>query len=68
MEHFLLWLSHILKTYSRVSNRRGGWNKWEGWQILVKIINGGTGKNTAIRNFIEIKLSNDLMKILTKII
>ena len=72
MEHFLLWLSHILKTYSRASNRRGGWNKWGGWQILVKIINGEgaingeTGKNTAIRNFIEIKLSNDLVKISTK--
>ena len=78
MEHFLLWLSHILKTYSRASNRRGGWNKWGGWQILVKIINGEgaingevgingeTGKNTAIRNFIEIKSSNDLVKISTK--
>ena len=25
--------------YSRVSNRMGGWNKREDWQILVKIIN-----------------------------
>ena len=29
-------------------------------------INVEAGKNTAIRNFIEIKLSNDLVKILTK--
>ena len=37
--------------YSQVSNRRGGWNKWGGWQILAKIINrkgainGVVGKN-----------------------
>ena len=29
-------------------------------------INGDAGKNTAIRNFIEIKSSNDLVKISTK--
>ena len=34
--------------------KRGGWN------------NGEAGKNTAIRNFIEIKSSNDLLKIPTK--
>ena len=26
--------------YSRVSNRRGGWNKKGSWQISTKIING----------------------------
>ena len=30
-------------------------------------INGEAGKNTAIRNFIEIKSSNDLVKITAKI-
>ena len=30
-------------------------------------INGEAGKNTTIRNFIEIKSSNDLVKISTKI-
>ena len=34
--------------------KRGGWN------------NGEAGKNTAIRNFIEVKSSNNLLKILTK--
>ena len=29
-------------------------------------INEETGKNTAVRNFIEIKSSNDLVKISTK--
>ena len=28
-----------IEIYSRVSNRRGGWNKREGWQISAKIIN-----------------------------
>ena len=47
--------------YSRVLNRRGGQNKQRGWKISAKIINGEVeingkaGKNTAIRNFIEIK-------------
>ena len=36
------------------SYKRGGWNIRE------------VGKNTAIRNFIEIKSSNDLVKIPTK--
>ena len=26
--------------YSRISNRKGGWSKGGGWQILAKIING----------------------------
>ena len=74
--------------YSRVSNKRGGQNKWgvgnfgqnnkrggcnkrRGRQKSSKLLNGevGTnwkaGKNTAIRNFIEIKSSNDLVKIST---
>ena len=39
MQTFSLY--HLLtSTYSRVSNRRGGWNKRGGWQILSKIING----------------------------
>ena len=78
------------KTYSWVSNKRGGQNKQRSWQILTKITNGEgainrevgkkspklihgevgisgpTGKNTAIRNFIEIKPSNNLVKISTK--
>ena len=37
-----------------------------GWQKSPKLINGEAGKNTAIRNFIELKPSNDLVKILTK--
>ena len=50
------------------SNRSGGWNKREHWQISAKIINGEVGingeagKNTATRNFIEIKSSNDLVQ------
>ena len=36
-------------------NKRGGRNKWS-----------PVGKNTAIRNFIEIKSLNDLVKISTK--
>ena len=50
----------------RGRNKRGGCNKRGGWQKLLKLINGETGKNTAIRNFIEIKLSNNLAKISTK--
>ena len=38
-------ISICLKTYSRVSNRRGGRNKRGGWQISAKIINGKLGKN-----------------------
>ena len=70
--------------YSLVSNRRGERNKWGGWQISAKVINGEGAingdvwpkspklingeatKNTAIINFIEIKSSNDLVKISTK--
>ena len=52
--------------YSRVWNRRGGRNKRGGWQKSPKLINGEASKNTAIRNFIEIKLSNDFVKISTK--
>ena len=51
----------------------GGRNKWGGWQKSSKLINGEVGingkagKNIAIRNFIEIKSSNDLAKTSTKI-
>ena len=44
-------------------------DKRRGWQKSPKLINrevginGETGKNTAIRNFIEIKSLNDLVKI-----
>ena len=54
------------------NNKRGGCNKWEGWQKSLKLINGEVGingeagKNTAVRNFIEIKSSDDLVKISTK--
>ena len=65
------------KKYSRVSNRRRSRNKRGGWQISAIIINGegaineevgineDTGQNTAIRSFIEIKSSSDLVKIST---
>ena len=45
------------------NNKQGGCNKQEGWQKSPKLINGDVGingeagKNTAIRNFIEIKSS-----------
>ena len=45
-------LEFIFVTYSRVSNGGG--------------INGKTGKNAAIRNLVEIKSSNDLVKISPK--
>ena len=54
------------------NNKWGGCNKRGGWQKSPKLINGEvgingeTGKNTAIRNFIEIKSSNKLVKISTK--
>ena len=54
------------------NNKRGGCNKRGGWQKPPKLINGEVGingeagKNTAIRNFIEIKSSSDLVKISTK--
>ena len=47
-------------------------NKRVGWQKSPKLINrevgiyGEDGKNTAIKNFIEIISSNDLVKISTK--
>ena len=48
------------------NNKQGGCNKWGGWQKSPKLINREAGKNTAIRSFIEIKSSNDLVKISTK--
>ena len=54
------------------NNKSGGCNKWGGWQKSPKLINGEVGinreagKNTAIRNFIEMKSSNDLVKISIK--
>ena len=48
------------------SNKRGGCNKRGGWPKSPKLINGEATKNTAIINFIEIKSSNDLVKISTK--
>ena len=53
------------------NNKRGGCNKWEGWQKSLKLINGEVGingeagKNTAIRNFTDMK-SNDLVKNINK--
>ena len=43
-----------------------GCSKRGGWQKSSKLINKEGGKNTVIRNFIEIKSSNDLVKISTK--
>ena len=48
------------------NNKQGRCNKREGWRKSPKLINGEAGKNTAIRNFIEIKSSNNLVKISTK--
>ena len=48
------------------NNKRRGCNKRRGWHKSPKLINGEvgvngeTGKNKTIRNFIEIKSSNDL--------
>ena len=59
-------------SYSQVSNRRDGQNKRGGWQIPGKVIsregaiNREVGKNAAIINFIEVKSSNNLVKISTK--
>ena len=50
----------------------GGGGGGVGWKKSPKLINGEVGingeagKNTAIRNFIEIRSSNDLVKIPTK--
>ena len=48
------------------NNKRGRCNKRGCLQKSPKLINEEAGKNTAIRNFIEIKSSNDLVKISTK--
>ena len=54
------------------NNKQGGRNKLGSWQKSPKLINDEVainkkaGKNTAIRNFIEIKSSKDLVKISTK--
>ena len=72
-----LFKMSCISAYSRVLNTRRGRNKRGGWQILAKIINGEgatnrkvgrnlQSKNTAIRNFTEIKSSNDFVKISTK--
>ena len=48
------------------NNKGGGFNKRGGWQNSLKLTNGKVGinneagKNTAIRNFIEIKSSTIL--------
>ena len=62
--------------YSRVSNRKKGREgsriNGETGKFRHKMINGNgaingeVDKNTAIRNFIEIKSSNDFVKISTK--
>ena len=44
----------------------GRMQKRGGWQKFKKLINVEAGKNTATRNFIEIKSSNNLVKISTK--
>ena len=57
---------------SAQNDKRGRCNKRGGWQKSPQLINrevginGEAGKNTAIRNLIEIKSSNDLVKISTK--
>ena len=57
---------------SAQNDKRGGCNKLGGWQRSPKLINkkvginGEAGKNTTIRNFIEIKSPNDLVKISTE--
>ena len=48
------------------NNKGGGCNKWEGWQKCAQLIIAEVRKNTAIRNFTEIKSSNNLVKISTK--
>ena len=71
---FILQSKYFWDQYSRVANRRRGRNKRGGYQISAKMINGegaingetGKNKNTAIRNFIDIKSSNNLAKISTK--
>ena len=48
------------------NNKQRGCNKRGGRQKSPKLINEKAGKNTAIRNSMEIKSSNDLVKISTK--
>ena len=54
------------------NNKRRGCNQRGSWQKSLKLkngeveINGEAGKNTAIRNFIEIKSSKNLVEISTK--
>ena len=54
------------------NNKMRGCNKNGGWLKSPKLINGeiginrGAGKSTAIGNFIEVKLLNNLVKISTK--
>ena len=56
----------------RPNDKRGVCNKRGGCQKSSKLtngevgINGEAGENRTIRNFIEIKSSNDLVKISTK--
>ena len=58
---------------SAQNDKRGGCNKRGVWEKSPRLINkevginGEAGKNIAIRNFIEIKSSNDLVKISTKL-
>ena len=48
------------------NNKRGGRQKSPKLINGEVGINGHAGKNTTIRNFIEIKWSNDLVKVLTE--
>ena len=63
-----------VKRCLRFGGHTGWCNKPGGWQKYRKLINGEdginreAGKNTAIRNFIEIKSSDNLVKISTKTI
>ena len=51
---------------SAQNNKRGGWQKFPKLINREVGINGEAGKNTTIRNFTEIKSSNDLVKISAK--
>ena len=52
--------------YFGQNNKRGQFKKLGSWQKSSKLINGEAGKKIAIGNFIEIKSSNDLVKISAK--
>ena len=52
--------------YFGQNNKRGRCKKLGSWQKSSKLINGEAGKKIAIGNFIEIKSSNDLVKISAK--